>query len=219
MRLRAGGRCSGERGLGKLACSLASPSCSAPTPSPISGPGFRRRRWVRPRRPSPIWPVPPPPERPTCRGGFADTADAAERLRPQSARCPGRLWRTRPCRRLLKLSGAVRRPTAPAECDSSIRLTVVDRRVVAHDQDVVALTFDGGRRCAAAAWHPGAHLDTDCPAGGCASTRCAVTPPARTPTESRCAGFPTGGGGSVEMHDAWPSAPPSPATDRATRSR
>ena len=41
------------------------------------------------------------------------------------------------------LSGAIRRMASPPETDRTIALTVADRQVVAHDQDVIALTLVG----------------------------------------------------------------------------
>jgi hypothetical protein len=89
------------------------------------------------------------------------------------------------------VSGAVRRMASPPETDRTIALTVADRQVVAHDQDVIALTLVG-EHC-----HAGiqAHTSTfTCPADGCGSTRCAGTPPYRTPTAS-----PSGGSGTAGM--------------------
>jgi ferredoxin-NADP reductase len=101
---------------------------------------------------------------------------------------------------LLGLSGALRRPTPPADCDSRIRLTVVDRRVVARDQDVVALTFRGdGARLPS--WHPGAHLDIELPSGRMRQYSLCGDPRSGT-YRIAVRRIPDGGGGSVEMHDA-----------------
>ena len=64
---------------------------------------------------------------------------------------------------LFGLSGAIRKMSPAAVLDRSIPLNVVDRQVVARDQDVVALTLapvDGHRL---PRWHPGAHLDLHLP--------------------------------------------------------
>jgi ferredoxin-NADP reductase len=49
--------------------------------------------------------------------------------------------------------------------DRSITLTVVGRRVVAHDQDVVTLTFAGADGAPLPPWRPGAHVDIHLPSG------------------------------------------------------
>ena len=61
---------------------------------------------------------------------------------------------------LWALSGAIRRMSAPPENDRTIALMVADRRVVAHDQDVMALTLVGEHL---PRWHPGAHIDIHLP--------------------------------------------------------
>ena len=53
----------------------------------------------------------------------------------------------------------------PPRPDRTIALTVVDRRVVAHDQDVVALTLAAADGSGLPRWHPGAHLDVHLPSG------------------------------------------------------
>ena len=102
---------------------------------------------------------------------------------------------------LLGLSGAVRRPTAPAERDSRIRLTVVDRRVAARDQDVVALTFTGDG-APLPSWHPGAHLDIQLPSGRLRQYSLCGDPTRRDTYRIAVRRIPDGGGGSTEIHDA-----------------
>ena len=66
--------------------------------------------------------------------------------------------------------------TAPAPHDSTISLSVVERAVVAHDQDVVMLTFAGADRAPLPPWRPGAHLDIHLPSGRVRQYwRCAAT--------------------------------------------
>ena len=60
---------------------------------------------------------------------------------------------------LWAISGAIRKMKPPPEPDRVIALTVVDRQVVAHDQDVVALTLAAADGRPLPRWHPGAHLD------------------------------------------------------------
>jgi ferredoxin-NADP reductase len=100
------------------------------------------------------------------------------------------------------LSGAIRRPALPGELDRTIELRVADRRVVAHDQDVIALTLvaaDGGLL---PRWHPGAHIDIHLPSGLIRQYSLCGNPD--HPEQYRIAvrRIPDGGGGSVEVHDA-----------------
>jgi ferredoxin-NADP reductase len=96
------------------------------------------------------------------------------------------------------VAGVTRRVTLPGELDRNIALTVADRRVVAHDQDVIALTLvgDGLPR-----WRPGAHIDIHLPSGLVRQYSLCGDP--ETPDRYRIAvrRIPDGGGGSVEMHD------------------
>ncbi len=102
---------------------------------------------------------------------------------------------------LLRLSGAVRRPAPPADCAGSFPLTVVDRRVVAHDQDVVALTLTG-EGAPLPSWHPGAHLDIELPSGRLRQYSLCGDPTQRDTYRIAVRRIPDGGGGSTEVHDA-----------------
>ena len=102
---------------------------------------------------------------------------------------------------LLALSGAMRRATAPAECERSIGLTVVDRRVVAQDQDVVALTLAGADAEQLPSWRPGAHLDLHLPSGRIRQYSLCGDPARRDTYRIAVRRIPDGGGGSVEVHD------------------
>jgi ferredoxin-NADP reductase len=95
------------------------------------------------------------------------------------------------------LARATRRVTLPDETDRTIALTVSDRRVVAHDQDVVALTLVGRDL---PRWHPGSHIDIHLPSGLIRQYSLCGDP--LTPDAYRIAvrRIPDGGGGSVEMH-------------------
>jgi ferredoxin-NADP reductase len=92
---------------------------------------------------------------------------------------------------------ATRRVTLPGETDRTFTLTVADRQVVAHDQDVVALALTGEHL---PRWHPGAHIDIHLPSGLVRQYSLCGDPEAR---DYRIAvrRIPDGGGGSVEMHD------------------
>jgi ferredoxin-NADP reductase len=96
------------------------------------------------------------------------------------------------------VAGATRRVTLPGELDRTIALTVADRRVVAHDQDVIALTMVGEDL---PRWHPGAHIDIHLPSGLVRQYSLCGDP--ETPDCYRIAvrRIPDGGGGSIEMHD------------------
>ncbi|GAC1409810.1 MAG: PDR/VanB family oxidoreductase [Mycobacterium sp.] len=96
------------------------------------------------------------------------------------------------------LAGATRRVTLPGETNRTIPLTVADRRVIAHDQDVIALTVVGKDL---PPWHPGAHIDIHLPSGLVRQYSLCGDPP--TPDVYRIAvrRIPDGGGGSIEMHD------------------
>jgi ferredoxin-NADP reductase len=95
------------------------------------------------------------------------------------------------------VAGATRRVTLPGELDRTIALTVTDRRVVAHDQDVIALTMVGKDL---PRWHPGAHIDIHLPSGLVRQYSLCGDP--ETPDCYRIAvrRIPDGGGGSIEMH-------------------
>jgi len=96
------------------------------------------------------------------------------------------------------LSGAIRRMSAPPEADRTIALTVADRQVVAHDQDVIALTLVGERL---PRWYPGAHIDVHLPSG--LVRQYSLCGDLATPDSYRIAvrRIPDGGGGSIEVHD------------------
>ena len=100
------------------------------------------------------------------------------------------------------LSGAIRRPALPRELDRTIVLRVADRRVVAHDQDVIALTLVPGAGGRLPRWHPGAHIDVHLPSGLVRQYSLCGHPD--NPDQYRIAvrRIPDGGGGSIEVHDA-----------------
>jgi ferredoxin-NADP reductase len=96
------------------------------------------------------------------------------------------------------VADATKRVSIPGESDRTIALTVVDRRVVAHDQDVIALELVGEDL---PRWHPGAHIDIHLPSGLVRQYSLCGDP--ATPDTYRIAvrRIPHGGGGSIEMHD------------------
>lgn len=99
---------------------------------------------------------------------------------------------------LWAISGAIRRMATPREPDRSTTLTVAERRVVAHDQDVIALTLAGDRL---PRWHPGAHIDVHLASGLVRQYSLCGDPAARDTYRVAVRRIPDGGGGSIEMYD------------------
>jgi ferredoxin-NADP reductase len=96
------------------------------------------------------------------------------------------------------VAGATRRVTPPGELDRTIALTVADRQVVAHDQDVIALTLVGE---SLPRWHPGAHIDIHLPSGLVRQYSLCGDPAIPDSYRIAVRRIPDGGGGSIEMHD------------------
>ena len=88
------------------------------------------------------------------------------------------------------LSGSVRRPPPVPERDRTHTLRVAQRRVVAHDQDVVALTLAAADGKPLPRWFPGAHIDIHLPSGRVRQYSLCGDPDVATPTESRCGAYP-----------------------------
>ncbi|MEO3759475.1 PDR/VanB family oxidoreductase [Mycobacterium sp. B14F4] len=104
------------------------------------------------------------------------------------------------------LAAATRRVAPPAERDQSLVLRVADRQVVAHDENVVALTLTAADGDPLPRWHPGAHIDVRLPSGLLRQYSLCGDP--QTPESYRVAvrRIPDGGGGSIEMHGLAPDA-------------
>lgn len=98
----------------------------------------------------------------------------------------------------------LRRPVRPRECDRTFALTVVDRQVVARDENVVALTLASADGSALPAWHPGAHLDIHLPSGRVRQYSLCGEPQQHGSYRIAVRRIPDGGGGSIEVHDALP---------------
>ncbi|MFM9034210.1 MAG: PDR/VanB family oxidoreductase [Mycobacterium sp.] len=98
----------------------------------------------------------------------------------------------------------LRRPTRPAEQRRSLTLVVAGRQVVAHDENVVALTLSAADRSPLPAWHPGAHLDIGLPSGRVRQYSLCGDPAERRRYRIAVRRIPDGGGGSIEVHDALP---------------
>ena len=100
-----------------------------------------------------------------------------------------------------RMTGNIRNLSPPSEPDNTIALTVTDRDVVAHDQDVIALTMvatDGGRL---PRWHPGAHIDVLLPSGRLRQYSLCGDPDVSDVYRIAVRRIPDGGGGSIEVHD------------------
>jgi ferredoxin-NADP reductase len=102
---------------------------------------------------------------------------------------------------LWALSGSIRRVAAPVQHDRSITLTVVARTVVAHDQDVVTLTFAGANGAPLQPWRPGAHLDIHLPSGRVRQYSLCGDPTRPDSYRIAVRRIPDGGGGSAEVHE------------------
>lgn len=102
---------------------------------------------------------------------------------------------------LWAISGAVRRPVLPTDRDRTLTLQVVDRNVVARDQNVVALTLAAQNRGPLPGWHPGAHLDIHLPSGRVRQYSLCGDPAVVTSYRIAVRRIPDGGGGSIEVHD------------------
>lgn len=97
-----------------------------------------------------------------------------------------------------------RRPTLPVEHDRALTLRVIDRRVVARDENVVALTLGHSDRSTLPPWHPGAHVDIHLPSGRVRQYSLCGDPSIRTEYRIAVRRIPDGGGGSIEVHDRLP---------------
>ena len=102
---------------------------------------------------------------------------------------------------ILAVTGTLRRPPALPTRERTITLTVVERDVVAHDQNVVALTLAAADRRPLPSWRPGAHIDIRLPSGRVRQYSLCGDPVERTRYRIAVRRIPDGGGGSVEVHD------------------
>lgn len=105
---------------------------------------------------------------------------------------------------LWAISDALRKMKLPPAPDRVIELTVVDRRVVAHDQDVVALTMASADGRPLPRWHPGAHLDIHLPSGRLRQYSLCGNPDDADTYRIAVRRIVDGGGGSIEVHDELP---------------
>ncbi|BBZ28783.1 ferredoxin [Mycolicibacterium madagascariense] len=105
---------------------------------------------------------------------------------------------------LFSLSAAVRNPVPPPGVERRFTLRVADRRVVAHDQDVIALTLAAPQGGPLPRWRPGAHVDVQLPSGRVRQYSLCGDPDVVDSYRIAVRRIPTGGGGSVEVHDDLP---------------
>lgn len=89
----------------------------------------------------------------------------------------------------------------PAANDGVMTLDIVDREVVAVDENVIALTFAAPDRSILPEWHPGAHLDLLLPSGRMREYSLCGDPGDRRTYRIAVRRIPDGGGGSIEVHD------------------
>ncbi|KMO83175.1 oxidoreductase [Mycolicibacterium chubuense] len=99
-------------------------------------------------------------------------------------------------------ASARRRISPPARRDDTIALSVLRRRVVARDQDVVELTLTAAGGGSLPRWYPGAHLDLHLPSGLVRQYSLCGDPSDADVYRIAVRRIPAGGGGSVEVHDA-----------------
>lgn len=92
-----------------------------------------------------------------------------------------------------------RRPVPPR--DRRLTLEVADRRVVARDQDVIALTLIAPQRAQLPPWFAGAHIDVHLPSGRVRQYSLNGDPRVRDAYRIAVRRIPAGGGGSLEVHD------------------
>lgn len=103
-----------------------------------------------------------------------------------------------------RMTGNIRDMAEPRERDRTVTLVVADRQVVAHDQNVAALILVAADGAPLQPWHAGAHVDIHLPSGRVRQYSLCGDP--ADPSSYRIAvrRIPTGGGGSVEVHDDLP---------------
>jgi len=99
------------------------------------------------------------------------------------------------------LTAALRRQRPVPEPERTHTLTVADRRVVAQDRDVVALTLAAADGSALPRWFPGAHIDIHLPSGRVRQFSLNGDPATRDSYRIAVRRIPDGGGGSTEVHD------------------
>lgn len=85
--------------------------------------------------------------------------------------------------------------------DGVLTLDIVDREVVAVDENVIALTFAAPDKAILPEWRPGAHLDLLLPSGRMREYSLCGDPGDRRTYRIAVRRIPEGGGGSIEVHE------------------
>ncbi|MDF0528527.1 PDR/VanB family oxidoreductase [Tsukamurella sp. 8F] len=93
------------------------------------------------------------------------------------------------------------RPRHLAEPDRTRTLRIVEREIVAHDKDVVALRLVADDERPLLPWTPGAHLDLLLPSGRMREYSLCGDPADQESYRIAVRRIPHGGGGSVEVHE------------------
>lgn len=97
-----------------------------------------------------------------------------------------------------------RRDLRPRVEDRRLPVVVTERRIEAHDQDVVSLRLESPDGRVLPRWRPGAHLDLELPSGRLRQYSLCGDPADARAYRVAVRRIPGGGGGSVEVHDALP---------------
>lgn len=103
-----------------------------------------------------------------------------------------------------RMTGKIRDIAEPPAMDRTVTLTVADRQVVAHDQNVVALTLVSADGRPLEPWRAGSHLDVGLPSGLVRQYSLCGDPAVTDAYRIAVRRIPDGGGGSIEVHDALP---------------
>ncbi|MFF5035832.1 PDR/VanB family oxidoreductase [Nocardia salmonicida] len=92
----------------------------------------------------------------------------------------------------------------PRVDDRRLLVVVTERRIEAHDQDVVSLRLEAPDGRVLPRWRPGAHLDLELPSGRLRQYSLCGDPADQRAYRVAVRRIPGGGGGSIEVHDALP---------------
>ncbi|MFB8277262.1 PDR/VanB family oxidoreductase [Nocardia colli] len=141
-------------------------------------------------------------------------------LRPVPEQLPADLFGKRDQDRAVRVLDAVasarlkwttminRRDLSPRVDDHRLALVVTERRIEAHDQDVVSLRLEAPDRRELPPWRAGAHLDLELPSGRLRQYSLCGDPADTRAYRVAVRRIPDGLGGSVEVHDGLPVGAP-----------